>query len=105
MAENKGKRRGFGWKEKLDHYTGVANGTVPTKAESKFSDAEQKAYARGQRDARNEQRVITRWKHSSEQEREDWKVQKAVDRAERRYQKAVENAQKHNKSKKAKGGK
>lgn len=42
-------------KERRAHYTGVANGTIPPKADSKFSAQEQIAYAKGQRDARNDQ--------------------------------------------------
>lgn len=48
----------FNLKQKLRHYTDVAKGVKPVKATSKFSEAEQKAYARGQRDARNESKRI-----------------------------------------------
>ncbi len=44
-------------KEKRKHYTNVANGTKAVKANSKYSEAEQRAYARGQRDARNDQMI------------------------------------------------
>lgn len=47
----------FSWKEKRKHYTAVANGTKPVKANSKFTPEEQRAYARGQRDAMNDQAV------------------------------------------------
>ncbi len=47
----------FTTKQKREHYTGVANGTIPTKKDSKYTDAEQRAYARGQRDALNDQAV------------------------------------------------
>lgn len=33
--------------EQREHYRGVANGTIPTKKDSKFTGAEQRAYARG----------------------------------------------------------
>lgn len=41
-------------KERKAHYSGVANGTVPTKPDSKYSADEQIIYAKGQRDARND---------------------------------------------------
>ena len=44
-------------KEKRKHYTEVANGTKPVKATSKYTEAEQRAYACGQRDARNDQMI------------------------------------------------
>lgn len=44
--------------EKLAHYSSVAKGEKAVKQTSKFTSAEQIAYARGQRDARNEQRKI-----------------------------------------------
>ena len=44
-------------KERRAHYAGVANGTVAVKPNSKFSEEEQRAYAKGQTDARNEQAV------------------------------------------------
>ena len=47
----------FTWKEKRKHYTDVANGTKPVKANSKFTPEEQRAYARGQRDAMNDAAV------------------------------------------------
>ena len=37
----------FTRQEQRKHYRGIVNGTVPTKKDSKYSDAEQKAYARG----------------------------------------------------------
>ena len=40
--------------KKLEHYSAIASGKKAPKKESKFSKAEQIAYARGQRDARNE---------------------------------------------------
>ena len=55
--KNEGKK-GFSFRERLDHYSGVASGKVSTKSDSKFSDSEQRAYARGQRDAMNRQRCI-----------------------------------------------
>lgn len=52
------KRNRFTWKEMLQHYTDVASGKTPTKKKSKYSDQEQKSYAKGQRDAMNRQRGI-----------------------------------------------
>ena len=44
--------------EKLAHYRGIANGSKPVNSDSKYSAIEQMAYARGQRDARNEARKL-----------------------------------------------
>lgn len=68
---------GFTNKEKLNHYTKVAKGEKDTKHDSKFSEAEQRAYARGQRDARNEARSQYKWKNSSADERLEYEVLKA----------------------------
>lgn len=76
------KKKGFSLKEKLKHYTKVANGKKKTKSESKYSDAEQKAYARGQRDARNEQRRIWKSNNSTPEEKQAYKDKKAAERAE-----------------------
>ncbi len=37
----------FTRREQREHYRGIVNGTVPTKKDSKYSKAEQVAYARG----------------------------------------------------------
>ena len=37
----------FTRQEQREHYRGIVNGTVPTKKDSKYSDAEQRAYAKG----------------------------------------------------------
>lgn len=50
-----GKQK-FSFMDRLRHYTDVASGKKATKKGSKFSDSEQRAYARGQRDALNKQR-------------------------------------------------
>ena len=70
----------FSQKEKRKHYTDVANGTVPVKANSKFTAAEQQAYARGQRDARNESAAIYAAKNSTPEERESHRLRKARER-------------------------
>ncbi len=72
------KKKGFSLKEKLKHYTEVANGKKKTKSESKYSDAEQKAYARGQRDARNEQRRIWKSNNSTPEEKQAYKDKNAI---------------------------
>lgn len=79
-------------KEKRIHYTQVANGTKPVKQDSKFSEAEQRAYARGQRDARNESARITKYKNSTELERAAYKEKKAAERAAYKQKKAAERA-------------
>ena len=68
-------------KEKRVHYTQVANGTKAVKANSKFSEAEQRAYARGQRDARNESARICKYKNSTPIEREAYKQKRKAERA------------------------
>ncbi len=64
LFTNKGKR-GFTQKEKLEHYKELANGGGKIKVDSKFSESEQRAYARGQADARIEQKRIFARKNSS----------------------------------------
>ncbi len=86
MAKEQGRKR-FSLKEKLSHYTAVAKGEKPTKTDSKYSDAEQKAYARGQRDARNESRRVWKSKNSTDLEKQAYKDKKAAERAERKANK------------------
>lgn len=85
-------------KEKRIHYTQVANGTKAVKQGSKYSEAEQRAYARGQRDARNESARITKYKNSTELERAAYKQKKAAERAaykaEQKAKRAAENVAK-----------
>ena len=81
------KRKCFSLKEKLAHYTAVAKGEKVTKQDSKYSSAEQKAYARGQCDARNESRRVWKWKNSTPMERQAYTDKKAAERAERRAKK------------------
>ena len=73
--------------EKLKHYTAVAAGEKEVKTKSKFSEAEQRSYARGQRDARNEERRLFKFKNSTEAERKAY-------RAQRKEQAAAFTAQK-----------
>lgn len=87
----------FSLKEKRKHYTAVANGSKPTKASSKYSDAEQRAYARGQRDALNENARIYKYKNSTPDERAAYKAQK---RQEREAYKAQKTETKKTKGKK-----
>ena len=67
-------------KEKRIHYSQVAKGEKPVKANSKFSEAEQRAYARGQRDARNESARICKFKNSTPAEREAYKQKRKAER-------------------------
>ena len=87
----------FSLKEKRKHYTEVANGTKPTKANSKFNEAEQRAYARGQRDALNESARIT--KNSTPEERAAYKAQKRIEREAYKAQKEQEEHAKRTKAK------
>ena len=86
MAQNNGRKR-FSLKEKLAHYTAVAKGEKAVKKDSKYSEAEQQAYARGQRDARNESRRIWKSKNSTAMEKQAYKDKKAAERAERKAKK------------------
>lgn len=87
MASKNDKKKRFSFKEKLSHYTAVANGEKATKASSNFSESEQRAYARGQRDARNESRRVWKSKNSTEAEKKAYKDKKAAERAERKANK------------------
>lgn len=87
MASKKNKQKGFSLNEKLSHYTAVAKGEKATKKGSSFSEAEQRAYARGQRDARNESRRVWKSKNSTAAEKKAYKDKKAAERAERRANK------------------
>lgn len=73
---------GFSQKEKREHYNGIVKGTVPVKKDSKFSPAEQIAYARGQADARNESARICAYKKATPIQRKAYKEEKAKKRAE-----------------------
>lgn len=52
-----GKQK-FSFMDRLAHYTDVASGKKPTKKNSKYTDEQQRIYAKGQRDAMNRQRGI-----------------------------------------------
>lgn len=68
---------GFTMKEKQKHYTAVANGSKSVKKNSKFTKKEQQAYARGQRDARNEQLCAFAYKNATPAERKKFKEKRA----------------------------
>ncbi len=72
--------RFFTQKDKLQHYSDVANGKAEVKANSKFSKKEQQAYARGQRDARNENRRIYAIKNSTPLQRAEYSEKRAKER-------------------------
>ena len=84
----------FTQKEKRKHYTAVANGEKPVKATSKFTEAEQRAYARGQRDALNESARITAYKNSTDEERAAYKEKRRQEREAYKAQKAKEKKKK-----------
>lgn len=83
----KDKKKGFTLNEKLEHYSNVASGEKAVKADSKFTEAEQRAYARGQRDARNESRRVWKSKNATAVEKQAYKDKKAAERAERKAKK------------------
>ncbi len=87
--------KGFSQKDKLAHYTAVANGEKATKPDSNFTEAEQRAYARGQRDARNENRVIFAVKNSKPEEKESWRIKRAKARVAYLEEKAKKKSKKH----------
>lgn len=70
----------FSFKQKLQHYSAVADGSKSAKKESKFSQLEQRAYARGQRDARNESRRAFAFKNASSEQRDAYKAQRKAAR-------------------------
>lgn len=84
----------FSSKEKRQHYTDIANGTKPVKSDSKFSEAEQRAYARGQRDARNENARIFASKNSTPEQKESYRLKKARQRLEYLEQKEKSKSKK-----------
>ena len=65
--------RPFNQRDKLEHYTAIAKGDKAVKSSSKFSEAEQRAYARGQRDARNENNRIFAMKNVTPEQRQAYK--------------------------------
>lgn len=73
-------KKGYSLKEKLLHYTDVAQGAKEVKADSKFSEAEQRAYARGQRDARNESRRVWAIVNASDADRQAYKAKQDTNR-------------------------
>lgn len=87
----------FKIKEKEEHYKKVAKAELPVKQSAKFSEEEQRAYARGQTDARMEQKRIFAYKNSTPEERKAYKEQQILKKAE--YLKNKEKEQK-NKNKK-----
>lgn len=84
-------------KEKCIHYTQVANGKKSVKKNSKFSEAEQRSYAAGQRDARNESARICAYKNSTPEQRETYKQKKKAEVEAYKQQKANQTAVKKNK--------
>ena len=73
---------GFSAKEKRDHYNKVAKGEKPVKENSKFSKAEQIAYARGQRDARNEGLRMYAYKNATQEDRDAYAYKQQLKREE-----------------------
>lgn len=67
----------FSFKQKLAHYLAVAKGEKEVKADSKFSKEEQLGYAKGQADARNEQRRIWAYKNATDEQRTAYLEKKA----------------------------
>lgn len=63
----------FSLKEKLAHYKAVAQGKKPTKAVSKFTEFQQRAFAEGYVNARNEQNRIYAYKNATPEERKAFK--------------------------------
>lgn len=81
----KGASNMAGWRpikqsEKLKHYTQIANGTKLVDLGSKYTMGEQIAYARGQRDARNEARRIFAIKNATPEQRKAYKEKKKANK-------------------------
>jgi len=79
----------WGRKEKRQHYSDVASGKAPVKKDSKFSAAEQKAYARGQRDARNEEARAFAAKNATPLQRAEYAEKRAKSRLDYLKKKGV----------------
>ncbi len=60
----------------LEHYTAVAKGQKQVKANSKYSEAEQRAYARGQMDARNQSKRLFAFSNATPEQRQAYKAQR-----------------------------
>lgn len=64
-SQKKSKRKIFSMKERYNHYKAIAKGEGEVKQDSKFSEEEQRAYARGQVAAREESaRIYNKYKKS-----------------------------------------
>lgn len=64
--KQKKKRKFFSTKERYEHYKAIAKGEGDVKQDSKFSEEEQRAYARGQVAAREESyRIYKKYKKSN----------------------------------------
>lgn len=65
--QKKSKRKIFSTKERYAHYKAIAKGEGDVKQDSKFSEEEQRAYARGQVAAREESyRIYKKYKKGNE---------------------------------------
>lgn len=63
------EKKSFTQKEKLEHYTAIAEGSKPTKKNSKYTAEQQRSYARGQVSARQENRRIYAHSKATPEER------------------------------------
>ena len=72
--------RFFSFKSKLDHYSSVAKGQKEIKANSKYSEAEQRSYARGQMDARNESKRLFAFSKATPEQRAAYKEQRKANK-------------------------
>ena len=75
-------KKGFSLQEKREHYTAVASGKKPVKKDSGFTRKEQISYAKGQRDARNEELRVYAYKQATPAARAKFEKQKRA-RAEK----------------------
>lgn len=72
----------FKIKQKEEHYKKVAKKEIPVKKTSKFAEEEQIAYARGQVDARMEQKRIYAYKNATPEQRKAYRDEQLIKRAE-----------------------
>lgn len=88
-------------RERLAHYEGIANGTIPTDPNSKYTKKEQIAYARAQVQARKENNVnYMLGKNSPLSEKEKGALKEKLRAKNREYRKELANKKDTSKKKK-----
>lgn len=84
------------WRE---HYRGVANGTIPTKKDSKFTEAEQRAYAKAKVEEMDKQAAAWIRQNGTPEQKAGLAEKNRQFRESRRVAKQAENAKSKKKGK------